>query len=89
MAKARALRVVEAYPGSIAGTVTEVWEVIFVGPEIPNGTDLDYVTVENLDYSQPPAQLAQAVAASIRQRGASINRIVATNDCLLAQVIRA
>lgn len=80
MAKARLMRVVEAAPGSQAGRVTEVHEVVYVGPDVPNGFDVDLVKVENLDYSTQPAQIAAAIMTAVRSRAASLGITVGNNE---------
>lgn len=89
MAKARGMRIVEAYPGTQAGRVTEVHEVVYVGTGANGeGFDIDHVVVANLDYSVQPAQITSTIATAIRNRAASIGISIGNNEVLLDSIVK-
>ena len=89
MAIAKSIAVLETTPGSIAGRITEKHDVLYIGADVPGGSDRDTVLIENIDYSQTPAQVSSFIGSAIRTRAASIGRTVPANQVLLPDITKA
>ena len=79
----------ETMNGSISGRITEKHNVVYLGADVPNGADYDTVLVENIDYSQTPAQITSFIGNAIRPRATSIGRTVGANQVLLFDITKA
>ena len=88
MAFARALFVQETGPATTPGLTKETWKVLYTGADVPGGQDVDFVEVDNVDYSVTAAQYATFVGAAIRARATMFGRTIVSNGVIMAAVTR-
>jgi hypothetical protein len=90
MAKALVSEILDARPGTPAGRVTIDYSVVYVGTDLPGGTnfDRDIVTVSDVDLSVQPSQIQTAIAAAVRTRATSLGINIGGNEVILCGLVK-